>query len=77
MTGMEGQVREQVSGRNCPHSDDWDETRAGWSWGGSWEIGSGLTIEVCGGTLRHPYGKMDAAATRTFFFGIVKLLFNG
>lgn len=44
---------------------------------GAWEIGSELTVEGCGGTWRHPYRKMDAAATRTFFFGVAKLLFNG
>lgn len=80
MPGMEGQVREQGIRKELP-TFRWLEKpelhRNRIAMGRPWEIESGLTIEACGGTQRNPYGEIDTAATRAFFFVVVNLLFNG
>lgn len=77
---MEGQVREQGARKELPTFRQLEKpgcNRNRWPWGGPWEIESGLTTGGCGGTQRNPDGEIDTSATRTFFFGVVRLLFNG
>lgn len=76
----EGRSETRVSGRSCPSSHDrgsLDQTGTGWPWERSWQIESELTVEGGRGILRHPGGEIDTASTRTFFYGVVKLPFNG